>query len=108
MSWLPFYHDMGLMFGILIPVGFGLHSVLTSPMAFLQKPARWMQLVASNTQSVSAAPNFAFELAARRTSDDDMAGLDLGNVHSHPQRCRTGTPRDGQTFHRAVLPLQPS
>jgi long chain fatty acid CoA FadD26 len=49
-------------------------------MAFLQKPARWIQMLARNTQSFSAAPNFAFELAARRTSDDDMAGLDLGNV----------------------------
>jgi long chain fatty acid CoA FadD26 len=49
-------------------------------MAFLQKPARWIQMLARNTHSFSAAPNFAFELAARRTSDDDMAGLDLGNV----------------------------
>ncbi len=57
-------------------------SVLTSPIAFLQKPARWMQLMASNTKPVSPAPNFAFELAARRTSDADMAGLDLGNVHT--------------------------
>ena len=81
-SWLPFYHDMGLMFGIFIPVAFGLHAILMSPMAFLQKPARWMQLLASNTQSVSPAPNFAFELAVRRTSDDDMAGLTLGNVLS--------------------------
>ena len=49
-------------------------------MAFLQKPARWMQLLAINSYSWSAAPNFAFELAVRRTSDDDMAGLDLGGV----------------------------
>jgi long-chain fatty acid adenylase/transferase FadD26 len=81
-SWLPFYHDMGLMFGIFIPVRFGLHSVLTSPIAFLQKPARWMHLVASATKAVSPAPNFAYELTARRTSDDDTAGLDLGNVHT--------------------------
>ena len=81
-SWLPFYHDMGLMFGIFIPVRFGLQSVLTNPIAFLQKPARWMHLVASNTKSVSPAPNFAYELTARRTSDDDTAGLDLGNVHT--------------------------
>ncbi|UQX13138.1 AMP-binding protein [Candidatus Mycobacterium methanotrophicum] len=81
-SWLPFYHDMGLMFGIFIPIRFGLHSVLTSPIAFLQKPARWMHLVASNTKAFSPAPNFAFELTARRTSDADTVGLDLGNVHT--------------------------
>ena len=81
-SWLPFYHDMGLVLGILVPVMHGLQAVLTSPMAFLQKPARWMQLVASNTRPVSPAPNFAYELAVRRTSDEDMAGLDLGHVLS--------------------------
>lgn len=79
-SWLPFYHDMGLLLGIFAPVSAGIHAMIMSPMAFLQKPARWMQMLASNTRSFSAAPNFAFELAARRTSDDDMAGLDLGNV----------------------------
>ena len=81
-SWLPFYHDMGLMLGIFGPIAYGFRSVLTSPMAFLQKPARWMQLVASNTRPVSPAPNFAYELAVRRTSDEDMAGLDLGHVLS--------------------------
>jgi long chain fatty acid CoA FadD26 len=81
-SWLPFYHDMGLVLGILAPVVRGLPVVFTSPMAFLQKPARWMQLVASNTRPVSPAPNFAYELAVRRTSDEDMAGLDLGHVLS--------------------------
>ena len=44
-------------------------------MAFLAKPARWMQLMAKNPVCFSGAPNFAFELAARRTSDDDMEGL---------------------------------
>jgi fatty acid CoA ligase FadD28 len=48
--------------------------------AFLQRPARWMQLLASNGRVFSAAPNFAFDLAARKTSDEDMAGLDLGDV----------------------------
>ena len=80
MSWLPFYHDMGLMVGIFVPILAGLHAVLMSPMAFLQRPARWMQLLASNSHAFSAAPNFAFELAAKKTSDEDMAGLDLGDV----------------------------
>jgi long chain fatty acid CoA FadD26 len=79
-SWLPFYHDMGLLLGIFAPISTGHHAVLMSPVAFLQKPVRWMQLLAGKAQSFSAAPNFAFELAVRRTSDDDMAGLDLGNV----------------------------
>jgi long-chain fatty acid adenylase/transferase FadD26 len=80
-SWLPFYHDMGLLLGVLAPVLRRFPAVLTSPTAFLQKPARWMQMLAGH-RSFSAAPNFAFELAVRRTSDGDMAGLDLGNVHT--------------------------
>ncbi len=82
LSWLPFYHDMGLMLGIMAPVGTGRHAVLTSPLSFLQKPARWIQLLARYPRAHSAAPNFAFELAARRTSDADMEGLSLAGVHS--------------------------
>jgi long-chain fatty acid adenylyltransferase FadD28 len=81
-SWLPFYHDMGLFLGVCAPILGGFRTALTSPTAFLQRPARWMQLMASNSQVFSAAPNFAYELTARKTSDDDMAGLDLGGVHS--------------------------
>ena len=79
-SWVPFYHDMGLHLGVVFPILTGFHTVLTSPIAFLQRPARWMQLLASNSHATSAAPNFAFDLAARKTSDDDMAGFDLADV----------------------------
>ena len=81
-SWLPFYHDMGLIKGVCTPLVCGRPAVLMSPLAFLQRPARWIQQLAKNPGCFSAAPNFAFELAARRTSDDDMAGLSLGNVRT--------------------------
>jgi long chain fatty acid CoA FadD26 len=81
-SWLPVYHDMGLLLGVTSALTIGLHSVVMSPMAFLQRPARWVQQLAKNTRTFTAVPNFAFELAARRTSDADMAGLDLGQVHT--------------------------
>jgi acyl-CoA synthetase (AMP-forming)/AMP-acid ligase II len=81
-SWLPFYHDLGLMCGIAFPVVAGLRAVLMSPEAFLQKPARWMQTVARSTRTYTGGPNFAYELAVRRVSDEDMAGLDLGHVHT--------------------------
>jgi fatty acid CoA ligase FadD28 len=79
-SWLPFYHDLGLFLGICAPILVGVRAVLMSPVSFLQRPARWMQLLASNSHAFSSAPNFAFELVARKTSDEDMAGLDLGDV----------------------------
>ena len=81
-SWLPTYHDMGLLLGVTGSLTMGLHSVLMSPMAFLQRPARWMQQLGKNTHVFTAVPNFAFELAARRTTDADLAGLDLSDVHT--------------------------
>lgn len=71
---------MGLILGICGPIMGGYRSELTSPMSFLQRPARWVQSLATNSHVFSAAPNFAFELAVRKTSDEDMAGLDLGGV----------------------------
>ncbi|MCZ0730510.1 AMP-binding protein [Mycolicibacterium iranicum] len=79
-SWLPFYHDMGLIVGVFIPMMLGKPAVLMSPVAFMQKPARWMQQLGSNTSAFTAAPNFAFELAVKRTTDEDMAGKDLSGV----------------------------
>ncbi len=81
-SWLPFYHDMGLFLGICGPVLGGFRSVFTSPISFLQRPARWMHLMATNTRAFSAGPNFALELTLRRTSDEDMAGHDLADIMS--------------------------
>ncbi|KMO82224.1 AMP-binding protein [Mycolicibacterium chlorophenolicum] len=87
-SWLPFYHDMGLIQGVFASLltpseNGGLHgrpAMLMSPVAFLQKPARWIQQLATHTHAWSAAPNFAFELSVRRTSDADLEGMDLGDV----------------------------
>ncbi len=79
-SWLPFYHDMGLVCGICGPIVGGFPVMFTSPMAFLQRPVRWMQLMSIEVPTFSAAPNFAFEWAAAKTSDDDIAQLDLSRV----------------------------
>jgi long-chain fatty acid adenylase/transferase FadD26 len=114
-SWLPLYHDMGLLLGITGALVIGLHSVLMSPMAFLQRPARWVQQLAKNTRTFTAVPNFAFELAARRTTDEDMAGLDLGHVHtvlSGSERVHAATIRRFldrfATFNFPATSLKPS
>jgi len=62
------------------PILGGFRADLTSPVAFLERPARWVRALAENSRAFSAAPNFAFDLAARKTSDSDLAGLDLGGV----------------------------
>lgn len=79
-SWLPLYHDLGLIQGVCFPTVWGRPAVLTSPVAFLVEPARWMRLLAAYPRPFSGGPNFAFDLAVRRISDDDMAGIDLGHV----------------------------
>ncbi len=79
-SWLPFYHDMGLMLGIVAPILGGWRTVFTTPLSFLARPARWIQLMGSYPRVVTAGPNFAFELAAGRTTEEDLAGVDLSDV----------------------------
>lgn len=77
MSWLPTYHDMGLVGGILNPIFCGRPSVLMSPMMFLQKPARWLKAISRYGVTISGGPNFAYELCTKRIDDADLAGVDL-------------------------------
>lgn len=107
-SWLPFYHDMGLIMGVLGPLVVDRPGVLMSPMGFLAKPSRWIRQLAVNKGSFSAAPNFGFELAARRTSDADLEGLDLSGclgIISGAERVHPNTlHRFNDRFARAGLP----
>jgi acyl-CoA synthetase (AMP-forming)/AMP-acid ligase II/acyl carrier protein len=75
--WLPAYHDMGLIGGILTPLYMGGRSVLMSPTAFLQRPMRWLQAIHDYRATISGAPNFAYEYCVRRTTDEERAALDL-------------------------------
>ncbi|TAN66231.1 MAG: amino acid adenylation domain-containing protein [Methylobacter sp.] len=76
-GWLPLYHDMGLIGNVIQPLYCGTSAVLMSPMAFLEKPIRWLQAISDYRAHTSGGPNFAFELCARKISDEDKAGLDL-------------------------------
>jgi len=77
MSWLPTYHDMGLVGGILMPLYIGRVDVLTSPMTFLQRPLRWLQAITKYGVTVSGGPNFAYQLCVDKIPDDELHGLDL-------------------------------
>ena len=76
-SWLPLYHDMGLIGAWLMPLYFGLPMVVMSPLAFLTRPARWLRAFHRYHGTMGAAPNFAYELAAAKISDEEIQGLDL-------------------------------
>lgn len=81
-SWLPLYHDMGLLM-IMFPALCGGHITLMSPLAFVRRPHRWITQLAAEAahgRVFAAAPNFAYELAAQRGLPKDTRGLDLRNV----------------------------
>src|SRR4051812_940856 len=76
-SWLPAYHDMGLIGGILTSMYMGGRTVLMSPTAFLQRPMRWLQAISDYNGIISGAPNFAYEYCVRRIGAEERATLDL-------------------------------
>ncbi len=77
--WLPPYHDMGLIGGILQPLCTGFPVTLMSPVAFLQRPARWLRAISRYRATCSGGPNFAYDLCVRRISDEEVDELDLSN-----------------------------
>ena len=77
MSWLPTYHDMGLVGGVLMPLYIGRVDVLTSPMTFLQRPLRWLQAITRYGVTVSGGPNFAYQLCVDKIPEEELQGIDL-------------------------------
>ena len=78
-SWLPLYHDMGLIGGWLGSLVYGFPLVLMSPLTFLARPARLLRAIQTYGGTISGGPNFAFELCARRIADEEIEGLDLSS-----------------------------
>jgi 1-acyl-sn-glycerol-3-phosphate acyltransferase len=78
-SWLPLYHDMGLIGAWLGSLYFGSKLVSMSPLSFIARPVRWLQAIHSYGGTLSAAPNFAYEICATRIDDQDLQGLDLSS-----------------------------
>jgi len=76
-SWLPIYHDMGLIGNLLQPLYLGTSTVLMPPAAFLQKPVRWLAAISHHRARTTGAPNFAFDLCARVVTAEQKANLDL-------------------------------
>src|SRR5215475_4271903 len=79
-SWLPLYHDMGLIGAWLTLMLHGVPLVVMSPLAFLTRPERWLQAISKNKATITAAPNFAYELCVRKISDKAMEGVDLSSM----------------------------
>ncbi|MCA0403293.1 MAG: fatty acyl-AMP ligase, partial [Proteobacteria bacterium] len=80
--WLPPYHDMGLIGGILYPVFTGIPVYLMSPITFLRNPATWLKAITNFKGTVTSAPNFAYALCNKKISEETKAQIDLSSMHS--------------------------
>lgn len=78
-SWLPLYHDMGLIGAWLGSLYFGMPLVVMPPEVFLTRPTRWLWAICTQRGTISAAPNFAYELCLRKVDDAELEGLDLSS-----------------------------
>lgn len=76
-SWLPLYHDMGLIGGLLQPIHRGVPVILMTPRFFIERPIRWLEVISRYRATVSGAPNFAFQLCADRIRNSQLQQLDL-------------------------------
>ena len=79
-SWLPLYHDMGLVMAVWLPLIVGGDTILLNPFDFLRDPRSFLQVVSRHHASVTTMPNFAFEHIARRVSPEDLHDLDLARL----------------------------
>lgn len=103
-SWLPLYHDMGLIGSWLTSLYFGIPIAILSPLAFLARPARWLWAIHSHHATLSAAPNFAFDLCVRKVSEAELEGLDLSSWRLAFNGSEPVSPETIERFTRRFAP----
>lgn len=103
-SWLPLYHDMGLIGSWLCALYFGVPIVILSPLAFLSSPERWLWAIHRHRGTVSPAPNFAYELCARKIDERSIEGLDLSSWRAALNGAEPVSPETLERFTRRFEP----
>ena len=104
-SWVPLFHDMGLIGMTLQPMFLGVQAVFMSPASFLQKPMRWLKAVTDYNGTVICAPNFAYELAIKQISDEQREELDLSTIRHALSGAEAVRP---QTIEKFIKTYEPS
>ncbi len=97
-SWLPLYHDMGLIGAWFSSLYFGFPITIMSPLAFLARPERWLWAIHYHRGTLSAGPNFAYELCVRKINAEDIEGLDLSSWRLAFNGAETVSPKTIQRF----------
>ncbi len=97
-SWLPLYHDMGLIAAWLGSLYFGSQLVVMSPLAFLARPSRWLWAIHHYRGTITAAPNFAYEMCTKRIDESELNGLDLSSMRLAANGSETVIPETLERF----------
>lgn len=101
---LPLFHELGLMYGVLHPLAWGLPAWLMTPAQFVQRPQRWLHLIQRHRITTAGGPNFMLDIIARTPDSTQLEGLDLSSLHA----CFcTGEPVRAATMARLMELLQP-
>jgi acyl-CoA synthetase (AMP-forming)/AMP-acid ligase II len=103
-TWLPYFHDYGLIEGLLEPLYNGTPGYVMSPFAFLKRPFNWLQAISRYRATHTQAPNFAYEQCVRRIKPEQVAQLDLGCLRSAGNGAEPINPRVLEAFHRTFAP----
>ena len=103
-SWLPLYHDMGLIGAWLGSMYFGVPLVVMAPQVFLTRPSRWLRAIDANRGTISAGPNFAYELCLAKISDAELEGLDLSSLRLLFNGAEPVSPATVERFTRHFAP----
>ena len=104
LCWVPLYHDMGLLSGVINPVYCGMDMVMMSPLDFLKRPASWPEAISKFGGTMSTGPNFAYELVTRKTPEKTLDKLDLS---SWKVACNGAEPVRGETMERFATRFEP-
>ncbi len=104
-SWLPLYHDMGLIGAVFQPLRDGFPITLMAPVSFLQRPYRWLEAISQYRATISGGPNFAYELCARAIGPEHRAKLDLS---SWTHACCGAEPVRADTLDRFCRQFRPN
>ncbi|HWL84626.1 MAG TPA: fatty acyl-AMP ligase, partial [Polyangiaceae bacterium] len=105
LMWVPPYHDMGLIGGVLAPLAVGIPAYLMSPVDFLLRPMRWLRTIARYRVTVSCAPNFAYDLCVRKSTPEERSALDLSSWRVAGNGAE---PLRAETIERFVRAFEPS
>jgi 1-acyl-sn-glycerol-3-phosphate acyltransferase len=97
-SWLPLYHDMGLIGAWFGSLYYAIPAIIMSPLTFLARPSSWLWAIHRHRGSITAAPNFAYELCVRRVDDEEIEGLDLSTMRMSANGAEPVSPRTLTSF----------